>query len=89
MYLQRETNASKYRKNIKNNQFSKRKDLKGEKAKKALEKSANFEKIAKVTIIFLATLKHIIATGKHMLKLANIARIARITKLAKEKTWSL
>ena len=41
-----------------NNKFNKILDLKREKAKKGFDKSANSTKIAKVTIFFLASLKH-------------------------------
>ena len=46
-----ETLTCKYRKNNQNNKFNKIPDLKREKAKRGLEKSANFAKV-----VFLATL---------------------------------
>ena len=48
-----ETLTCKYRKSSKNNKFNKVLDLEREKAKKGLEKSANFAKIAKVTFLLL------------------------------------
>ena len=50
--------SDKYCKNNMNNKFNKILDLKREKAKKGFDKSANSTKIAKVTIFFLASLKH-------------------------------
>ena len=47
--------STKYGKNSKNNKFNKILHLEREKVKKGFEKSANFEKIAKVTRIFPAT----------------------------------
>ena len=53
--MQAENTRDKYRKNRKNNKCNKIQDLEIEEAKKGPEMSANIVKIAKETMIFLAS----------------------------------
>ena len=56
--MRAENTRDKYRKNRKNKKFNKIPDLEKEEIKKGPEMSPNIAKIAKVTGIFLASLKH-------------------------------